>query len=433
MAQLPLQLPSEVWNHVFGYLSAADKFSVRASCKYFKKLVDHVSLWKNWTVVLAFNHGSYNSQFWSTLRRRKVTSVVVRSAKAKHWKELALSLPALTSLVMYHSSQKSLDCLKDFTHLKRLTIRRSCSPLLLDASSVPQPQQLTHLSMCDVAFANTSIDGFISAISHFPNLKSLVCHNVGIFGETIWMIHSILACLPQLKHLSLSVLQTSCGLYGVPTTNPCPSGRAGASALSSLELIGCMDHCFPEDAMRVMPGLNSLAVSFKHSHHEMSERWYSPVCHLKTWLGDLPCLSTLVIVKGPPLDMYVTSIPATVTSLTLRVARLSSEDMVAIAGQVPNLSHLHIDPWPSHLGAHTAQIPKLFPKLKSLKLRHEHVPEKDFLHLHQLQELEYLEILDNLPHLPELIEKLQALRKRRLQVTTAALRRHEMCPCSCLV
>uniref|UniRef100_A0A3Q1C2B6 F-box domain-containing protein n=1 Tax=Amphiprion ocellaris TaxID=80972 RepID=A0A3Q1C2B6_AMPOC len=52
MAQLHLQLPSEVWNHIFGYLSVADKFNVRASCKYFKRLVDHASLWKDWTIVL---------------------------------------------------------------------------------------------------------------------------------------------------------------------------------------------------------------------------------------------------------------------------------------------------------------------------------------------------------------------------------------------
>uniref|UniRef100_A0A8P4KHM0 F-box domain-containing protein n=1 Tax=Dicentrarchus labrax TaxID=13489 RepID=A0A8P4KHM0_DICLA len=426
MAQPVLLLPSEVWNHVFGYLSPEDKFSVRASCKYFRKLVDHGSLWRDWSVVLYFKNGPYNRQFWATLRRRRVASVVVRSSKAKDWKQLALSLPALTTVVMDRSSRASLDCLKDFTHLKRLAIRNSCTPILLDASTVCQPQLLTHLSLCDVTFPTTSVGCLISAVSQFTNLTSLVCHHMGIFDETIWMLHSILTCLPKLKHLSLSIV---CTLHSIPRPSPRPLGAAHPS-LSSLELIGCMDHSLPEDAMRLMPGLRSLAVFYKQSHHEMPERWPSPVCHLKTWLSDLSQLSTLVIVKGPPVKKYVTSIPASVTSLTLCIAGLSSDDMADIAVQVPNLLHLHIDTWPSHLGTHTAQIPKLFPKLISLKLRHEHVPEKVFLHLHQLQNLEYLEILDSRLHLSELTGKLQALEKYRLKVATSPRQRDVLsCPC----
>ncbi|XP_037642678.1 uncharacterized protein LOC119498152 [Sebastes umbrosus] len=260
MAHAAPQLPAEVWNHVFGYLSAADKFSVRASCKYFKKLVDHGSLWKDW----------------------------------------------------------------------------------------------------------------------YP-----------------------------------------------PTPGPLRGG-AGDLVLSTLELIDCTDHSLPEDAMSLMPGLKSLAVFYKQ---EVSDRQLNG-CHLKTWLSDLPQLLKLVVVKGPPVRTYAPSIPATLTSLTLCVAGLSSEDMAAVAVQVPNLLHLHIDPWPSHLGPLTGQIPRLFPKLKSLKLRREHVPETDFLHLHQLQDLEYLEILDSCPHLSELTGKLRALTKYRLQVTTSRPRRDVLsCPC----
>lgn len=425
MAQPDLLLPAEVWNHVFGYLSAADKTSVRASCKCFKKLVDHGSLWKDWSVVLDFRHPAYNSQFWSTLRRRKVTSVVMKSSKAKNWKRLALSLPALTTVVIDHCSQVSFDCLKDFPQLKRLAIRSSSSLVMLDVSMVCHPQQLTHLSMCDVLFPNTSMGSFVSAVTRFTNLTSLVCHHVGIIGETISMIHSILSCLPKLKHLSLSILNS---LFSFPRPNPGPL-KAGAPPLSSLELIDCMDHLFPKDAMRLMPRLKRLAVFYSHSHH-VPERWPFPGCHLETWLSDLPQLSTLVIVKGPPLKKYVTAIPATVTSLTLCVGGLSSEDMAAVVGQVPNLLHLHIDLWPSHLAARTAQIPQLFPKLKSLKLRHEHVPEEDFLQLHQLQDLEYLEILDNRPNLSELTGKLRALTQHRLQVTTSPRQRDVLsCPC----
>lgn len=363
--------------------------------------------------------------------------MAVRSTKAKHWKQLAMSLPALTTVIMDQSSQETIDCLRNFPHLKRLAIRNSCSSLLLDASAVSQPLQLTHLSMCAVKFPSAGLDSLISAVSQFKNLTSLVCHQTGITEESVWMVHSILTCLPKLKHLSLSTVFILHAPHSHPRPKPGPlggpHGHDGAPALSSLELINYRDHSLPEDAMRLVPGLKTLAVFYTHSHQELAELW-PPVCHLKTWLSDLPQLTTLVIAKGPSVNKYVRSIPATVTSLTLRVAGISSEEMAAVAAQVPNLLHLHIDPWPSHLGALVAQIPHLFPKLKSLKLRQEHVPEKDFLHLHKLQDLKYLEILDNRPQLAELTGKLQTVTNYRLQVTTSPRHRDILtCPCVCQV
>ncbi|KAM7422163.1 hypothetical protein PAMA_010302 [Pampus argenteus] len=427
MAVSSPQLPPEVWNRVFGYLSAADKFSVRACCKYFKELVDHGSLWKDWVVVLHFYRGSYDNHFWASLRRRKVTSVAVSSARAKDWKQLALSLPALTTVVMDQSSEEILGCLKNFPHLRRLFIRNSSMPLFLDAFSVSQPLQLTHLSMCGVRFSGALIDDFISAVSRFENLTSLVCHHTGTLEESVWMVYSILRFLPKLKHLSMSTVHIV--PFSLPGPNLNLTGQDGASALTSLELINYNDNLLPEDIMQAVPCLQTLAVFYKQSHQELAELW-PPVCHLKTWLSDLPQLTTLVIVKGPPVKTIVSSIPATVTNLTLRVAGISSKEMAALAARVPDLLHLHIDPWPSHLGALTAQIPRLFPKLKSLKLRHEHVPEKDFLHLHKLRDLKHLEILDNGPHLSDLTGKLRTLTDYRLQVTTLPHYRDILaCPC----
>lgn len=425
MPQVTLQLPPELWHHVFGYLSPEDKSRVRASSRYFKKLIDRSSLWKNWTVVLNFTKPSYNSQFWATLRRRRAGSVVVRSAKAKDWTLLAQSLPALSTVVV--ETPKNLDGLKNFPGLKRLALR-ACygASLLPDAFTVSQPQQLTHLSICDVTLSTTAADDFMSTLSRFTNLKSLVCHRVGIFKDTVLTIHSLLSCLPKLKHLSLSVVTREYLDDLVPTAKPGALGQA--HALSSLEFIDCVDHSLAEDMMRLVPGLKRLAIFYKYPRREMLARWPSPVYHLKTWLSDLPQLSSLVIVHSPPVDSYVTCIPATLNNFTLCVEEFSLHEMEAVSVQLPELLHLHIDTWPSHLDAHTAQIPQLFPKLQSLKVCHKHVPVTDFLHLHQLQHLRYLVVLDTGPHLSALIRKLQELTNYRLK-TSPRQRDLLSCPC----
>lgn len=430
MTQPTLLLPSEVWTNVFAYLSPTDKSSVRASCKHFRRLVDHGSLWKDWSVVLDFKHGPYNSRFWASLCRRKVASVVMRSSKDKDWKLLSSSIPVLSTVVMERCPSANSDCLKGFPHLKRLGIRSSCTSLVFNATTVCRPQQLTHLSLCDVKLSAAAKKSFISGISHFTNLVSLVCHQTGVFEEPFCMLNSLRRHLPKLKHLSLSVPNS---LYAPPSPRfGLPAGAQGPAGgpLSSFELVGALDHLLPVDAMTMMPQLKSLAVFYRLSSQEVPEtRCFSGSC-MEAWLGELRQLSTLIIVKGPNVRSYVSSIPATVTSLTLCVAGLSSEDLAAVALQVPNLLHLHIDPWPSHLGAHTAQIPRLFPKLRTLKLRHEHVPEKNFLDLHRLQDLETLEVLDSHPHLSELTEKLRALTGYRLQVIRSPRHREVMsCPC----
>uniref|UniRef100_A0A3Q4APE8 F-box domain-containing protein n=1 Tax=Mola mola TaxID=94237 RepID=A0A3Q4APE8_MOLML len=411
-------LPAEVWYHVFGFLSVEDKFSVRASCKSFRKLVDHGSLWRDWWVVLGFLRGKYNSKFWASLRRRKLHSVVVRRCRAKDWKQLAQSLPALTTLVLEHTSDARPDCLHGFPSLKRLAIRNSSTSVLLTAFTVCHPQQLTHLTLCDVTFPAITTGVFISAISQFINLTWLVCHKVGIRAMFAPMIRSILKCLPELKHLSLST--ESLIVYPLASTEPL--GGDGPP-LSSLELRDCASDILPEDAMKLMPGLKSLAL-FRKLSKEGGGRT-SVMWSLKTWLRALPQLSTLVVVRGPPVFTYVASIPASVTRLTL-VSGFNTVDVEAVAARVPNLQHFHIDPWP-----HATQIPKLFPKLKSLKVRLGRIPEKAFLDLHQLQDLEILEVVGSHPHLSELAAKLRTLTKDRVQVVTSHHKR-DVLSCSCV-
>lgn len=314
MTQPAHLLPSEAWGHVFSFLSAADMLSVRATCTYFKTLIDHGSLWKHWSAVLDFPKGSYNSGFWATLRRRKVTSVVTRSGKVKHWKELATSLPALTTLVIERSSVVNVNFLKGFPNLKRLAIRNSDCHIALNISSVRDPLQLTHISLCDVTFNSTSLDSAIDVVTRFTNLTSLVLHKKR-WGINLPTFKYILTSLPKLKHLSLHFLPMfHCVRYS-------PAGTQGevAAPLSSFEIFTYTNHLYLGDAVKLIPNLKRLAVFYSDPLEIPTLNVY----HINTWLRDLPQLSTLVIVKGPPVRQYVTSIPATVTSLTLCASGLS--------------------------------------------------------------------------------------------------------------
>ncbi|XP_061640075.1 uncharacterized protein LOC133483215 [Phyllopteryx taeniolatus] len=392
------QLPGEVWIQVLGYLCVADKHSVRATCIDFRELVDCGLLWKDWTIVLAFPKASYNSPFWEMLRRRKINKVVVRSTRAKDWRQLARCLPSITTVVMERSSQEILDVLKNFTHLKHLAVRCSCTSLLLTASAVHKAERLTHLSICRVQFPSKSIEHLISAFIDFRNLTSLVCHDTELNEECTMTTYLILGCLPRLKHLSLT-----CGRNVQAVlrhTTPLPVKEA--HALSSLELIHC-DHSLPQDAMKLLPNLQRLVLIYKYSDKDfVADIWFAAMREdLKAWLSALHRLSTLVIKLGPHVNRYV-----------------------------PNLIHLHIDPWPSCLGTITAEIPQLFPKLQSLKIRGKHVPEEDFLGFQKMADLRYVEMLDSRPQFSEMAAKLQVLTKYRVQVIDSHQRDILDCDCS---
>lgn len=413
--------PSEVWNHVFSYLSAAEKSCVRASCTYFRKLIDHPSLWRDWSVVLDCVNGSYDTFFWETLRRRKVTSVVLRNNHSKHMKVLASSLPAVSILVMDGCVGVDLQYLNNFKNLKSLAIRSAYMVDFKSGSTESLRQQLTHLSLCKIPYNNVLRN--ISVVCQFKNLTSLTFHERN-WGIPFSKINFILVALPKLEHLSLHV-------YFPKHTDPDNHLfiEPNARRLTSLEIFGT-GRLLPVKAMKHMSQLKRFAVFYENVPREMPGN--EPLSVMSDWLSDLHDLSTLVIVKGPPVKTYVSSIPVTLTDLTLHDSNLSLEDMAAVAAQIPNLQHLHLDTWPSHLGANASQIPKLFPNLKSLKIRHEHIPEKNFLDLHQLQDLEILEIVDSHPDLPALVRKLRILTKYRLRVLTPPYQRDVLsCPCVC--
>ncbi|XP_041703154.1 uncharacterized protein im:7136021 isoform X3 [Coregonus clupeaformis] len=172
-----------------------------------------------------------------------------------------------------------------------------------------------------------------------------------------------------------------------------------------------MDPTLSEEALKCLPSLQSLAVVYRDRDVDPSR------CHLKTWLRELPQLAVLNIAKGHPVSAYAHSIPGTVTSLTLQRVMVEQKDMKTLGKQASGLLHLHFDPCSYKSGSSIGEIPKIFPQLMTLKMRHYNVPEREFLSLQQLKHLERLEILDaQSPHLLQLIHKLQVLTNHSTQI-----------------
>lgn len=193
-------LPEEIWMHVFKYLSKSDRMEVRSCCKYFKRLVDHRSLWKDEIIVLR-RIRSYNSNFWKTLRCRMLTAVVVVNPNIKECKQIVTSLPWLRSVTIDLSNVDSdvLTNLSSLRELKRLVIRTCHRSLALAKSLILLPQ-LEHLSVCRIL--NSVRSDIMTAISQLCNLTSLHYHE-GLSPIPKKTFHALLKSLPKLKHLSL--------------------------------------------------------------------------------------------------------------------------------------------------------------------------------------------------------------------------------------
>lgn len=409
------QLPADVLLHVFRFLPAADKLNVRACCTYFNQLATHHSLWKHHTACFAFKNGRYNPKFWTSLERRRIRSAVVQGgAKEKHWRQLALTLPSLSSLVVDTGIQECAEHLDRFPKLRCLALRglRHNTPDTVKELRVANPKQMTRVSLCDVDFpSHTSLLDFIS---QFTNLTSLEYHSAGDKRNQVETFHCIVDGLRKLKHFSWAMNPYSKYL-NVPgkcwgETAECHSNQT----LTSLELVVYDDSSLSNDAMRSLTRLQSLTVLYMDSHEG---------CRLKTWLAHIHHLSTLVVDGGPPPRQYARSIPSTVTSLTMCVSRLTSADLAAVASQVPGLLHLQLDPWPA--GCHTGLMLKLFPVLQSIKLRIWQVGEKNFLDFYRFQSMKRIEVMDaaDSPRISELSCQLQTRTHDRIRVVMSTRRR----------
>ncbi|XP_066529284.1 uncharacterized protein im:7136021 isoform X2 [Hoplias malabaricus] len=356
-------LPEEVWLLVFEYLPTPDKFSVRSSCKLFRRLIDRPTFWRNTTVYLD-KITSYKPHFWKTLRQRKTSSVVaLKASGVREWTEISSRLPWLCSLSLHLCSDpKGLETLGLLKNLKRLDILQCRCPNLASLTSLVQ---LTRISLCEIVRAPRT--DVYNAVSQLTNLTSIYYHeNKNPIPRTAF--HNILRCLPNLKRLSLKMGANQSPLpsdYFCPNDTNQMSGepKYGTLGLTSLELLNYMDPMVSPTALQSIPSLKSLTVQYRC--------WVavSSLCPLKSWLSTLPSLAELSISYGYELGAYAKSVPGTVQNLQLKAVVGELEDVREIALKVPDLLCLHLDLYCRNTHSYVAELPQLFPKLQSLKIR----------------------------------------------------------------
>lgn len=198
-----LQLPGELWLHVFSFLSWRDKMSVRCTCSHFRHLLDKCHpLWQGFSVVLR-QFSRYNRTFWCSLAQRKVGSVTVCSGKRKHLKQLSTWLPAVDALQLDDWRAECMDELKLFHLLQRLSITNCSTPLKNMNFLFPLSHQLTQLSLCNVQLTCTT-PHLLAAITQLTCLTSLLLHHDGRLR--VPKLSSVLTHLTELKHLSWTMI-----------------------------------------------------------------------------------------------------------------------------------------------------------------------------------------------------------------------------------
>lgn len=422
------QLTDEIWIHVFGFLSLRDKLSVRLSCTYFKRLVDHWTLWKDSVIVLQ-KVEIYNSHFWRTLRQRKTKSIVVHKANAKALQHIATSLPWISSVTLAQCSDgRALSELGVLKHLERLIIRQCCCRSL--TSSLLSLRQLTHLCLCEVQRA--SVSEISAAISQLVNLTSLQYHddNNPISKP---VLHGMLRRLPNLKHLSWSLGPK----YGIlPDDYFCPAKARGCPGespdaeigLRSLELLNYKDPCLSPDAFDALSSLTKLTVHYRLCIDNPK------FCRLTKWLQGLHALSELDISLGFPLELYAESIPRTVQHLSLMGVKANLKAVRILAEQVPDLLQFHLDLCCHDICDVIKEMPQMFPKLQILKMRHQNIPASVFLHLQHLPQLQQLVILDAplgpSPTVLDLTQKFHDQTNKRIHVLHSNSKDQTTCSCA---
>ncbi|KAK5873231.1 hypothetical protein PBY51_018294 [Eleginops maclovinus] len=427
----PLLLPEELWLQVFSFLSWKDKLNLRLTCVHFRHLLDRSRpLWRGFSVVLQ-HFSRYNPAFWRSLAQRHVGGVSVRSGKRKHLKQLSAWLPALEALRLDEWIEGGVDKLRLFHRLQRLSLT-SCSMSLRNVDFLlPLSQNLLQLSLCNVQLTCPA-SHLLAGLSQLTHLTSLLLHHDG--SLKVPTLSGVLRHLSKLQHLSWTMI-TYRTLAPDFFSSAQLTAEGGFLQLSDLQLLN-YDAVVTQEVLQPLSRLRSLSIFHLYSVP-------GPTCHLQTWLTSLPQLCSLSVHGGHPLAMYADFLPSSLLSLTLCVD-MQPEDLLVVSVRAPHLEHLHLEPWSSSSSL-VRLLPQLFPHLRTLRIRHQHLSDDDFLCVQQLPWLHTLEVLDSFyrpdpmdpswvvyqpsPRLIQIISELQKLTNHRVHVITSSHRDPLSCDC----
>ncbi|XP_050810663.1 uncharacterized protein LOC127051821 isoform X4 [Gopherus flavomarginatus] len=198
-----LQLPQEMLTEIIMYLPPAEKSRVRATCSFFKDLVDQPVVWQKSTIVLQ-RISAFNAEFWDVLQKRKITSVEVKEIRLKQWQKLLRFMPGLLDVTVVSLwSEEILQGLQLLTDLQKLHLKTSSRLSERNViSEVVHFQRLTHLLLCGITFLSGSE---LIKIACLQNLHMLSLHTVQkALPEKA--LEYVLFHLPKLRELSLSCI-----------------------------------------------------------------------------------------------------------------------------------------------------------------------------------------------------------------------------------
>ncbi|XP_072895723.1 uncharacterized protein [Hemitrygon akajei] len=200
-----LNLPQDILLEVFRYLTFEEKANVRATCKYLQQLIDHPTLWLNKTIVLK-SLQNCNSCFWTTLRKRRIKSLLIREATPKQLQKMVNLIPNLAAVSMdVKVNVERLRALRPLANLHTLQLNNSS--LKLDQEllrEVVNFKQLTTLGLCSLVSGHSSS---LCLLAELKKLQSLTLH-ARQKSPSLSAIQYILFRLPKLRELSLSSVDT---------------------------------------------------------------------------------------------------------------------------------------------------------------------------------------------------------------------------------
>ncbi|XP_029454320.1 uncharacterized protein LOC115089970 [Rhinatrema bivittatum] len=414
-----LQLPQEVLMEIFLYLSPVEKTNVRATCSYFKVLIDHPALWKKSTIVLE-SSTTLNDEFWEMLQNRKIRSIEVKKMKTKQWKKLTTSMPELLNLTIgFCLTQENLLDLRPLTNLKKLHLQ-DCSGLL-DVKvfiEIAHYGQLTHLSLCNL---QDFLGVPLNALAYLKNLLFLSLHTKhGPLNPL--PLQFALFHLPKLQELSLTVRLLStwalskCFILPKAIDNQVEElSCIPRLQLQKLELIDFGHSGLSENALDQLSTLQTISLQ-NYRHKEGAD-------FLNIMLKKLPNLSEINLVGSSSLDLYC--IPPELEKFCALRTKINNETLCRLSVCARNLKYLDLS---FSYGFDVCYLTK-FPLLAKLYLRNINFSRETLVVLASMKSLQAVYISSNQLLTPEAILEFQSMTANRVHIIVDELQAYSLCCC----